>query len=396
MANSLTAYSPLMWSKVVSRLLQKQTVFRSVASFSESDSLKYGVSVDRPYRTELVAENYSKLTALTAQDLASTSDKLTINKQKAIYFAIDAIDETQNLHDSLAIYSKDAAKTLAIAQDAEFLYEAFSASNTVDASDLGGTAGTGVTLSTSNVDSVFSAANRKLDVANAEREGRFAAISPQFLQVLWERVAGKASVLGDKTAEFASQGSYAGFDLYMTNNLTGSARWTPANNPSNNDTVTINGITFTFVTSIGTTAGNVLIAGTTAGTLTNLVTLINAPDTTTANGVALSAANIRTAQKWVAVDGTTYIEARAKGASYMTVSGSDASDVWSVPTQHNLFGVKGSVDMVIQKEITADTDKLISGGKFGMGVGLLTVFGIKTFNRGASENVDVKLDTTSF
>src|SRR5208282_1552604 len=46
-----------------------------------------------------------------------------------------------------------------------------------------------------------------------------------------------------------------------------------------------------FVSSIGSTPGNVLIAGTAAGTATNLLALLTQPQTTTANGVALSAPN---------------------------------------------------------------------------------------------------------
>jgi len=394
----LTAYSPLLWSKTISRLLQKQTVFRSVASFSEQAGLKYGLSVDRPYRTELVAENYTKLTALTAQDVASTSEKLEINKQKAIFFKVDDIDKIQNLHDTVAIYSKDAAKTLAVAQDAEFLYEAaINATSVVDAGDLGGTAGTGITLTTSNVDSVFGEANRELDVQNVDRMDRFAAISPQFIQVLWERVAGKESIFGDKTGEFANMGTYAGFSLYQTNNLTASARWTPANQPTDGATITINGVVFNLVTTLGSTAGNVLIEVDTATTLDNIVAAINAGGAGVASkAVAHSAANQRTMQQWVAVDGTTYFEVRAKGASYMTLATSEAADVWSVPTQHNVFGKKGATDMVVQKDITVDTDKLISGGVFGVGIGLLTVFGVKNFATGAKELVDVKIDTTSF
>ena len=388
-----------MWSKIVSKLLQKQTVFRSVASFSEEPSLKYGVSVDRPYRTELVAENYTKLTALTAQDVASTSEKLQVSSQKAITFAIDDIDAMQNLHDTVAIYSADAAKTLAIAQDAEFLYEAINANDTVDAGDLGGTDGTGITLTTSNVDTVFSVANRKLDAQNVDRMSRFAAISPQFIQVLWERVAGRESIFGDKTSEFASMGTYAGMSLYSTNNLTGSAVWTPANNPSDADTITIQGVTFTFKTVIGSTAGNILIGANTAATITNLVALINAGGVSSDSGVSnvsLSTANQRAVQQWVAVDGTTKITVRVKGASFLTVTGSDSNDVWSLKKQHNMFGNKGCVDMVVQKDIGADTDKLLSAGKFGVVVGLLTVFGIKTFNRGAKEMVSVELASTSF
>jgi len=394
----LTPYSPSRWSKVISRILQKKTVFRSVASFAEQSGLKSGVDVDRPYRTALVAENYTKLTALTAQDLTSTSQKLTINKQKAIYFAIDTIDQMQNELDTLAMYSDDAATKLAIAQDAEFLYEAINAADTVDAGDLGGSNGTPLTLTTSNVDSVFSVANRKLDVANVDRMDRFAVISPQFVQVLWERVAGKESVFGDKTAEFASMGSFAGFSLYVSNNLTASARWTPANQPSDADTITIQGVTLTFETGALDAAGKVKSETSTAVTLDNLVAFINAGggDSVPTQGYAVSAANQREMQKWVAVDGTTYVDVYVKGASYLTVSGSDPADTWTLACQHNMFGKKGCVDMVIQKDVTVETDKLISAGKFGLGVGLLTVFGVRTFNTGASEMLDVQLSTSSF
>jgi len=70
--------------------------------------------------------------------------------------------------------------------------------------------------------------------------------------------------------------------------LTGSAVLALATNPSNTETVTIQGQVFTFVSSIGTTEGNVLIGGSADATRANLAALINAPQTTTANGVALT------------------------------------------------------------------------------------------------------------
>lgn len=397
MANSLTAASASMWSKLTSRLLQKQTVFRSVASFSESATLKAGIDVDRPYRAELVAENYSKLTSLVSQDLTLTSQKLTINRSKAIYMAIDDIDVEQSSLDLVAMYSADAAKTIGIAQDSEFLYEARNANDTVDAGDLGGSAGTGITLTTSNVDSVFSVANRKLDVQNVSVDGRFAVISPQFFQVLWERISGKDSMLGDKSAEFASMGTYAGFSLYRSNNLTGSIRWTPANQPSDADTITIQGVTFTFETGTLDAAGKVKSETSTAVTIDNLVAFINAGGAgVSAQGYDLSAANQREVQKWVAVDGTTYVDIYVKGASYITASGSEVADTFTLGKQHNLFGRKGCIDVVVQKEVGAETSRLLSNGKFGLAIGLRTNFGVKAFDTGAKEMVDCELATASF
>jgi len=47
--------------------------------------------------------------------------------------------------------------------------------------------------------------------------------------------------------------------------------------PTDGDTVTLNGVTFTFKTTLGSTAGNVLIGGSASAANTNLTALINAP-----------------------------------------------------------------------------------------------------------------------
>src|SRR5690606_7901940 len=80
----------------------------------------------------------------------------------------------------------------------------------------------------------------------------------------------------------------AGLDIYLTNNLSWSGVLNLATNPTNGDTLTIDGVTVTFVSSIGSTAGSVLIAGTVDGTRANLAGLINNPSTTSANQVAVS------------------------------------------------------------------------------------------------------------
>lgn len=401
MANTLTPMSPTYWSKIMGRKLYKTAVFRSVASFTEQATLRDGQIVDRPYRSDIVGENYTKGTALTAQDLTATSDQLTVNKFKGLLMYVDNVDKIQNKWSAAKLWAEEATTRLQLLIDGEFFYEALSAADSIDDGDLGGTAGNGISLSTANVLNVFGKTNRKLDVNNVPRSERFFAISPQFFDVLWQYIAGKESLLGDKTGENGNVGTFAGFKLYQTNNLTGTAQWVPANNPSNNDTITVNGITFTFVSSIGAAAGNILIGANTAATIDNLVALINAGGVTSDAGVSnvsLSTANQRKVQNWVAVDGTTYIEVRAKGASYMTVSGSDSSDVWTAAKQiqHCLAGRKGAIDMVIQKEPTVEMDSTVSAGKSGMNILPLTVFGVKTFNQGANEIFDVQIRSDAY
>jgi hypothetical protein len=395
MANSLSAASPLLWSKIMGRKRFKTNVFRALASFAEQPSLTFGLSVDRPYRSNLVVENYTKGTAANVQDISATSDKLEINKQKTILIYIDTVDKLQNKYDLMQVNAEEMGKRQGEAMDAEFLYEVINANNTIDAADFGGSSGTGLTLSTSNVSSVLAKINRKLNSQNCPVEGRFAAISPQFHEILWNYISGKESLLGDKSGEYGHVGKYAGLDLYLTNNLTASAVWTPANQPSDGDTITIGGVTFTFETGTLDAAGKVKSETSTAVTLDNLVAFINAGGAGVASqGYDLSVANQRIVQNMVAVDGTTYVTVYQKGVSFMTVSGSDATDTWTKPTQHVLAGMKNAIDMVIQKEPTVQMDEMLSNGKFGVNVGSLDVFGCKTFNQGKNEIVNVKIDTS--
>lgn len=66
-------------------------------------------------------------------------------------------------------------------------------------------------------------------------------------------------------------------------------------NPSNGNTLVIafpgGSITFTFVSSIGSTPGNVLIGGSATATVTNLLGLLQSPSTTNTTQVALSSGN---------------------------------------------------------------------------------------------------------
>jgi hypothetical protein len=383
------------------RKLYKTDVFRSLANFEEQAVLTDGQKVDRPYRANIVAENYTKGTALTAQDLTATSDELTVDTVKAMLLYIDNVDKIQNKYSAANAWIDEAGRRLSNSIDAKFLYQVFNANLDVDDGDIGGTDGNGITVSASNILNIFGAINMKLDTQNVPENERFFVISPQFYQNLWTYIAGKATMLGDKTGENGNIGEYGGLKLYKSNNLTGSARWTPADNPSNSATITIEGITFTFVSSIGSTAGNILIGGSTAATLDNLVALINNGGVSSDSGVSnvsLSTANQRVVQDWVAVDGATYIEVRAMGSSYLTVTTSEAADVWTAAQQlqNLLAGRKGAIDAVIQKEPSVDMGSTISAGKAGMNILPMTLFGTYVFNQGKNEIVRVKVRSDAY
>ena len=399
MANTLTPLSPTYWSKIMGRKLFKSTVYRSIASFREEATLTDGQEVDRPYRSDLVAENITRGTALNQQDLTTTSDKLTVNKYVGMLFNVDKIDKAQNKWDAARVFAEDAAKKLAILIDSEVLYQVVNANDTVDYNDLDSaqTAGVPVPVTASNVYRLFTIAGRKLDNNNVDMMDRFAVISPEVKQALVEYVGGKESVLGDRTSEYGNVGRYSGFELYLSNNITGSARWTPANNPTADDTITIEAVTLTFKASPAA-AGQIDIGTDTAGTIDNLVAFINLSglDADTTYGYSVTAANQRILRNMVAVDGGTYMDIYVKGTPNVTVTGSDENDTWTLKAQHNVFGQKGAIDIVTQIAPTVEFASRVSAGILGTNALPHTLFGTKLFYDEKQRVVDVQVDSSNY
>lgn len=401
MANALTPMSPTYWSRRMGYKLYKANVYRSLANFEEEATLFNGQIVDRQYRSDIVVENYTKGTALTAQDLTATSDQLTVNVVKALLMYIDDIDKIQNKYSAANIWADEGAIRLANAIDARFFYEVVNANNTVDDGSLGGITGNGINLTTANIYPLFGAINQKLDVQNVPMGDRYFAISPQFRNILWQAIQGKQTMLGDRTAENGNIGEFAGLPLFLTNNLTGQAVWTTTATPSDGDTVVIAGVTFTFKTAIGVTAGNVLIGGSAANSIANLAALINAGGASSDAGVSnvsLSTANQRAVQQWVAVAATTTLTVRVLGGSFVTVTSSNVSNVWTVAKQVQLLmaGRKKAVDCVVQQYPTVKMAETTSAGKIGMNIIPYTLFGVKTFFQGKNELVQVQMRSDNF
>lgn len=400
MANSLTPLSPTYWSKIMGIKLYKETVTLNIVSKKEEATLSNGQIVDRPYRADLRVQKYTKGTALTAQDISATDDNLTVDQVFGMLIYVDQVDKIQNKWDAADAWSAEAVTRLAIQIDAEILYKGVvGANDTVDYNDIDSAqaAGLPVALSINNVLKLFTVTSKKLSRANVPQNNRFYVISNEVYEVLLNYLAGRESILGDKTGEAGMIGHYMNFDLYVSNNCTGYVRWTPTDNPSDGETFVINGTTFTFVSTIGTTAGNVLQTTNTATTLTNLAHLIN-NNTTTANHVKFTAGTAdcdAVESTFVAVAASTYIDVWVKGASYLT-SSDTADATFTYLKQLCLAGEKGAIDVVIQKNPSVQMASTVSAGKAGMNILPLTLYAAKVFHDMAARLLSVEIDSSGY
>lgn len=402
MSNSLSAGFKEVWAKEYQTIFYKLNVAKQITDMSFKSDLTKGQILSRVYRSDNSGnlQTYTRGTAITINDMTDTKEQLTVNAQFADGIYRDDFDAIQSNYDFAASYGKDMAVYASNQMDADILGEWDQATSTVDDGDLGGTSGNGVQLTTSNVLKVVAAAKKKLKKQNVPENDLFGVISPDFEQVLIEYGAGRDTASGDTANDGGKIMKFYGFELYVSNQLGTSASLFLGTNPSNGETVVINGITFTFVSSIGSTPGNVLIAGAVDGTRANLETLINAPGTTTANGVALSAANQRLIRNCTATNNNTAdtLTVDYKGLGTLTVSETlaTAADIWQTgkTQQHCVFGRKGAITAVVQKDPSPEAKEVPD--KLGKNILVGILYGWKTFNDGKKQLVDVKIDSSTF
>lgn len=405
MANNVSASFETIWAREQQEVFYKRTVSSVVADVSKRSLMSAGQTLTRTYRSGSVNDApsvYSRGTDITLTDITDTAETLVVNKQFADGFYVDDFDAIQDKYDIAANYGRDYGERMKAQIDADVLYEVVNASSVVDAGSVGGTAGQGITLATATILNVFTAATKKLAKLNIMDTDKVGVISPEVEEFISLYYGAKVTDLGDKVAENGYFTKISGYQLYTSNNVTGSAVLAMATNPTANDTVTIQGVTFTFVSSIGTTAGNVLIGANVDATRANLAALINAPWTTTADGVALTGTNLKNIQaRAVAVNDNTAdtLTVRYKGAGVLTVSETltAGADVWTTALQKQLclLGVRNMcTTLVVQsapKIYRKEEPKKIGGNYLSA-----MLYGIKTFADNAKNMVRVEIASSGF
>lgn len=401
MANSFTADFPEIWAREQQKVFYKENIAMKIADTSFKAEMAFGDTLNRPYRSSDNVQAYVRGTDITITDKTDTNEQLSVNRQFAKGFYMDDFDKIQSRYDLIAKYAADDAVQLSNQVDADVLGEYANATSVVDDGTIGGTSGNGIALTTSNVLSVVSAAKKKLRKQNIPLNDLFGAISPEFEDILIQYGAGRDTTMGDGLNEDGSIMNFYGFALYGSNQLAGSAVLTMAVDPTATNTVVIDGVTFTAVTTIGTTAGNFLV-GTNADTSrANLAGLINNPTVTSATQVALSTENAKkVANTFTATNDNTAntLTVVVKGVGALAVSETlaDAGDIWTAVSQkqHNLFGRKGAITLVMQ----SDTRVVVKEEpkRFGKNILNGVLYGVKTFADGAKQLVDVQIKSSAF
>lgn len=371
-------YNEAFWAAEMQGIFQRENIAVSVANLDLRKYLKKGDTVHKAYGTYPTTATYTKGTAITIPDYSGTDESLVVDTAKVAPMYIDHIDRLQNKWDQAEVFARRGGRALKNVMEQAMMAQYSNARSSIVASDMGGSGSGTFTMSQAKISQLFTVANRKLSSYDVPDGNKFAIIGPRLREYLQLYCSGRETSWGDSVGDNGFIGRRFGFDIIYSNNLYWGGTWTPANNPSNGDTVTIHGVTFNFVATIGSTAGNIHIGSNTAETLDNLVYGVNGSGgTENTDWVDVSKRNRWILDKAgiVATDGTT--NATFVGYGDIVVSASESADVWSAETQYPLFGVKGSINMVVQQ--APNVEFRMVQDKLGRNVFVWCLYGLKTF-----------------
>ena len=387
MAQNLDAFIPELWSRRIQYLTKNALVATQICSFEEQPDLKYGDRIHRPYPNDLVVNDYVKYTDTTQQDLIGTDEYLDIDQSKEISFAIDEVDWIQMKYDLENSYVERAAYRLANDIDGKVLSEVGNAVVSLDAGDIGGTAGQAISLSTSNCLNAVMTAGAKLTANGCEMDKTWAlVVSPKMASVIAQTVAQDWFSLADLALKNGYAGNFAGYKVYSSNNVE-HTRTISFSSVVATDEITVAGVKFTFVASIGTTAGNVLKGANDAAALANLAAAINGASGAGTTYIEVSAADRAKLKNVRAnLDASTGV---LTTAGDVLVSTPDTTITVGAEEAHALLCRPGAIDLVMQQNIDVRKNPLPKQKADYYIISCL--YGVKTFQEGKERMVKMKI-----
>lgn len=419
--------------------LYKEAVFPLLADTRFENVLKDGATVSWDYDSDIAAGDLGTDDAYTVSGKTITAETLTVNQKPFSGFFIPGSEKVQDHRPTQEKWAKKAMNVVMTKIDGDILNVVRAgAANSLDNASFGGSAGDPITASSNNAASIYAAARRILKNQNVlyNTNKKFtnkvaldgvermpvAVIPAELEEKLLLQIGFKDTGAGDEVMKSGYLGMIFGFNTVTSNSLPFSFRYTFSATPTNGKILTIGGSTTTiqtsgsdgvainWVTSIGSTAGNVLAETDAATSVGNLVDFLNDiyEGTTSAKYVGFTRASMSPAQQRI-LDGLSAVDnddgscvITIKGLGHVAVSDDDSNSTIDRQMVHALFGTSKSVGIVMQKtpEIEMSAGNLLSAtsttGNIGKHYVAWGLYGRKVFKTQTYQMVNVKIDSSGF
>lgn len=372
--------------------MQKTLFVENSAVFLAGTDLRGVVSEDgrkvhKPIISKPRSGDYTPYTDIDFQRKSASKQTLEVN---TFSYAADEIDITDSMQSPYP-YTEDSAKSMMNIHNTrieqEFLSNISSAKHEIDAGVIDPTV----------IFDVFEEAESKLGSFDVpmQTDLRAAVFGPHTTATMRKAKAQREAPLGDNVLANGLVGPWNGWTVVQNNNLPWSGTLTVDTNPTDGDTVTIAGVTFKFVDTVGSDAGNVHIGVSVSDSRANLKAAIEG-----GSGEGTDYVDIDDEDRFILREkrrvSTTDDEAMAVtgfGDIVVSETFTAATNVWSNQEQSAAFMVRGSIDLVTQI-LEIDSTKKEKG--FADLVKSLLGVGTNMFDDGKVLTVHCKIDASQW
>lgn len=386
---SFTAMNKEFWGDLQVDLATANTAMYLANQSLEEVISTNGRKVHRPILSNPQMGTYTPHTDIDFDQKSATDQTLEVDTFKYAAEDIDFTEKNQTPYDLVSHSLTSIRQGLMNIVEQEYLSEISNAGLAIAESPI--------EISTLNILDALEEAEGKLGAFDApyETSMRAAVFGPRTVAKLRRTKSDRETRLGDATLANGVVGPWQGWTVVQNNNLPWSATLTIATQPTDGDTVVIAGVTFTFKTTLGSTAGNVLIGADAAAARANLKLAVEGGSGAGTNYVELADRDVYLIRRKRAVTCTSAEAMAFAGFGDISVSETltAAADVWSAQYQTSSFMIRGAIDLVIQMMALEVGSK--EKGFADLPKGMIGV-GTKTFSDGAVMMVKMTQDASNF
>ena len=361
--------------------------FSAAMGFSTVDSSTTGIyrspftNIGNAVNESVTNNEYDPVEASTDADI------LPIDRRAVFSEKIGAFDEINFASGSLITdRAMNGSKVMAQSIDRFVINKAISevGSSLGDAGVAGATTPWAVT--TSNALEIVNRTVEEVNFNEGYGDDKFILVDTSFVKNLTGYFQGTGNNVADDTIRTGLPyvGMLAGgVKVFQSNNVPHEATITFGAIAVAGDTVSVNGVVYTYVASIGTTPGNLLVGANAAASQAALLGALNAPGTTTATYVALGLNDQNKIKNLAgtASSASTVLTFAAKGAFRLTETFTSGSNVVSAVSKRLLAGSMGAVKIFVPSVGMQYTEKDEISGFDGIEIHMRQFFNSMTETR---------------
>ncbi len=379
MANTISSLVKQRYTKEVQALLETKLVSFALANTKLLAAMPDGNVLNYPRPSYSSTAEYTKYTDMVDAPLKTTNETMSIDQHPYISFVIDIEDEQDIGYDIIQGQIKRNTYQLQANIDGNFFNEYVNAwySNN-----------TPVKLDNSNVFDTYGNAYATLTNSGVDSNGIGVIVDAFSLNKIWASALGNTFNTADSVYKNGFTGAtYQGMKVFTSSNLTSQWVLDLSTQPDDGDTVTINGVVFTFVTALWTNPGNVLIWGSAKETADNFSAAVNNWAGAGVVYVAITVEVRANKLEWLStvVDGTNVTLTSKRGYKVL----SSSKHIWGSVTIHNVAMQHWAIELVIRNQVMLKEEDIQK--QLGRRFTTHTRYGIKTFSEGAERMYDIKI-----